>query len=163
MPELPKSLRKQILQAGSKGVVAILLILLPFVEGMKYTPYRDGGGVWTVCVGHTGKDVIPGKTYTRQQCDDFLVSDINTAKNAVKRDVHYPMNNFQEAALTSFAFNVGVGNFRKSSVLRYMNEGKPVEACNALKKWVYVNKEPSSGLLSRRQIEDEVCNLGSVQ
>lgn len=163
MPGLPKSLRKQVIQAGSKSVLAVLLLTLPFVEGMRYKPYMDGGGVWTVCVGHTGKDVIPDKVYSKDECDAFLSSDIQVAQKAVERDIHVPLNNFQAAAMTSFAFNVGIGNFARSSVVRYMNERQYTRACNALNKWVYINKEVSSGLVSRRAIEDEICQIGNAQ
>ncbi|STH74213.1 phage lysozome [Escherichia coli] len=38
------------------------------LEGVSYIPYKDIVGVWTVCHGHTGKDIMLGKTYTEAEC-----------------------------------------------------------------------------------------------
>ena len=51
---------------------AVLAIALPFVrhfEGRELKPYRDIGGVLTVCDGYAGPDIIAGKTYTPAECD----------------------------------------------------------------------------------------------
>ncbi|MBS0877974.1 MULTISPECIES: lysozyme [unclassified Tatumella] len=154
------SLRKKLIAAIGGGAVAIAAVLLPPLEDTVYTPYRDGGGVWTVCTGHTGPDVIPGHRYTPAQCDSFLKSDIRTADNSVNRLVKVPMTATQEAALTSFVFNVGAGNFARSSLLRELNAGHYTEACNSLTRWVYIGRTKSTGLMNRRAIESELCMWG---
>lgn len=64
------SLRKAVAAAIGGGAVAIASVLITGpsgddgLEGVSYIPYKDIVGVWTVCHGHTGKDIIPGKTYT---------------------------------------------------------------------------------------------------
>ena len=64
------SLRKAVAAAIGGGAVAIASVLITGpggndgLEGVSYIPYEDIVGVWTVCHGHTGKDIIPGKTYT---------------------------------------------------------------------------------------------------
>lgn len=154
------ALRKKLIAAIGSGAVAIAAVLLPPLEDTVYAPYRDGGGVWTVCTGHTGPDVIPSHHYTPAQCDAFLKSDIRIADNSVNRLVKVPMTATQEAALTSFVFNVGSGNFARSSVLRYINAGHYTAACESLKKWVYIGKDKSPGLMNRRAIESELCMWG---
>lgn len=154
---LSPSLRKKLIASIGGGAVAIAAMLIPTLEGTDYTPYRDGGGVWTVCAGHTGPDVIPGHRYTPTQCDAFLKSDIRSADNTVNRLVKVPMTSTQEAALTSFVFNVGAGNFARSSLLRELNAGHYTEACNSLTRWVYIGREKSVGLLNRREIERDIC------
>ncbi|STL94996.1 phage lysozome [Escherichia coli] len=62
------SLRKAIAAIGG-GAVAIASVLITGpsgddgLEGVSYIPYKDIVGVWTVCHGHTGKDIMLGKTY----------------------------------------------------------------------------------------------------
>lgn len=63
------SLRKAIAAAIGGGAVAIASVLITGpsgddgLEGVSYIPYKDIVGVWTVCHGHTGKDIMLGKTY----------------------------------------------------------------------------------------------------
>ena len=64
-------------QARATALVAVALLpvtggLVASWEGTEFTPYRDLGGVWTVCEGVTGPAVIPGKVYSRQECRDLL-------------------------------------------------------------------------------------------
>ncbi len=61
------SLRKAIAAAIGGGAVAIASVLITGpsgddgLEGVSYIPYKDIVGVWTVCHGHTGKDIMLGK------------------------------------------------------------------------------------------------------
>ncbi|MBS0895492.1 glycoside hydrolase family protein, partial [Tatumella sp. JGM130] len=90
-----------------------------------------------------------------------LSADIATANRSVTRLVKVPMNEMQEAALTSFVFNVGAGNFSRSSLLRELNAGHYTEACNSLTRWVYIGRTKSTGLMNRREIEKEICLWGA--
>ncbi len=67
----------------------------------------------------------------------------------------------QEAALTSFVFNVGAGNFSRSSLLRQINAGHYTAACDSLTRWVYIGQMKSPGLMNRREIEKEICLWGA--
>lgn len=67
------------LLAGGAGAVAIAAAMLgghDGLEGRRYEPYRDVVGVITVCDGHTGKDIVPGKHYTDAECDALLNQDL---------------------------------------------------------------------------------------
>ena len=62
---MPPSLRKAVAAAIGGGAIAIASVLITGpsgndgLEGVSYIPYKDIVGVWTVCHGHTGKDIIP--------------------------------------------------------------------------------------------------------
>ncbi|EDZ8791568.1 TPA: lysozyme, partial [Salmonella enterica subsp. enterica serovar Schwarzengrund] len=62
------TLRKSVLAAVGGGAIAIASALITGptgndgLEGVSYIPYKDIVGVWTVCHGHTGKDIMLGKT-----------------------------------------------------------------------------------------------------
>src|SRR5450830_1198405 len=62
-------LKKRLIQAASGGAIALAGVLATWYEGRRLTPYRDPVGILTVCEGITGKDVVPGKTYTPAECD----------------------------------------------------------------------------------------------
>jgi lysozyme len=142
------------------SALALATVMIQNFEGVRYTPYYDVGGVLTVCYGHTGTDIILSKTYTHSECELMLENDLKPFANSVRNTVNVPMNKYQEAALISFSYNVGINAFEKSSVLRLLNAGDYKAACDGLKKWVYVKGKVWKGLINRRQLEREVCLWG---
>ncbi len=109
------TLRQKLVAAAGGGAIAITAALLGGaggLEGTVYTPYRDVGGVWTVCTGHTGPDIIPGRRYTRAECDALLAKDLAPVKREVDADVKVPIGDYMRASMYSFAYNVGITSFR---------------------------------------------------
>lgn len=154
------SLRKSLIGAAGGGAIAIAAVLIPSLEGNSYTPYRDVGGVLTVCNGITGPDVIQGKTYTQAECDALLQKHLKPYSRSVERSVKVPSNAYQKAALISFSYNVGVNAFEHSSVLRNLNAGRYQQACDGMRSWVYVDRVRIQGLANRREVEREICHWG---
>ena len=151
-------LRQRLVAAAGGGALAIASVLVPALEGEKFTPYRDVGGVWTVCNGITGPDVIQGKTYTQAECQALLQKHLKPYARSVERSVKIPASEYQKAALISFSYNVGVRAFEHSSVLRNLNAGSWQQACDGLRSWVYVDRVRIQGLANRREVEREICN-----
>lgn len=148
---------------GGAGAVAIAAALLgghDGLEGRRYTPYRDVAGVLTVCDGHTGKDIIPGKRYTDAECDALLDKDLNRVKAQVDPLIKVSIPESERAAFYSFAYNVGTGAFARSTLLKKLNAGDHAGACNELKRWTYAGGRQWKGLVTRREIEREVCAWG---
>lgn len=147
--------------AGVAVAGAMLLALLTHDEGTVRTPYRDIAGVLTVCQGHTGPDIIPGKRYTKDECDTLLVKDATQHGRGVLACTKVPLNQNQYDAFTRFAFNVGVDNFCASSLLKKLNAGDYTGACDSLLAWnkARVNGvlRPIDGLTRRRQSERRQC------
>lgn len=152
------------LAAGAFGVaLALTSPLLEEVEGIRYKPYKDIAGIWTVCHGITGKDVVLGKTYTRKECDALLAKHIDIAKREVDKRVQVEIPDSMRAAMYSFTFNAGTGAFRKSTMLKKINNGDLWGACGELWNWTYYTnpktnrKEKSKGLQNRRAVEYKYC------
>lgn len=78
--------------------------------------YRCPAGVWTVGYGHTS-GVVPGMVITKEQAEELLRQDIATAEKIVSAECPN-LRQCQFDALVSFVFNVGGGNFRKSTLLK---------------------------------------------
>ncbi len=157
------ALRSKIAKVAGGTALTIAIALLggpEGVEGQKSAPYRDVGGVWTVCSGITGPDVVPGHYYSDTECNALLIKHLVPVKKAVDAAVKVPIDNYTRAALYSFAYNVRVGSFMHSSLLRHLNAGQTAEACDDLRKWVYVNKQRNRGLINRREIDRQVCLMG---
>jgi lysozyme len=147
-------LRNRLIKASAGGALLMATVLIQWHEGVKYTPYRDSGGVLTVCYGHTG-NVIPDKSYTQKECDSLLDSDLKAAMAVVDDNVTVPLTESQKAALASFVYNVGSGAFERSTLLKKLNAGDG--ACDEIRRWKYVDGKVSKGLVNRRAVERELC------
>jgi lysozyme len=109
-----------------------------------------------------GKDVVPGQPWTLEQAETAFLTDTEAAVAGVNQGVHVTINQNQFDALVDFAFNVGVGAFRSSTMLKYLNAGAPVAAATALLKWnkvVIGNVVQISVGLSRRRAAENALFL----
>lgn len=148
------------------GLSAAALIAAPVVqqwEGRVYLPYKDVGGVWTVCDGYAGSDIDVTKTYTDLECDQLLVKEIKEKERGVDKYLVAPVPDKTKAAFISFTYNVGVEAFRKSTLLKLANSGDIKGACNQLPRWRFVKNVEYRGLLNRRLSEKALCLEGINQ
>lgn len=151
------------LLAGGASAIVIAAAMLGGnhgLEGRRHEPYRDVAGVLTVCDGHTGKGILPGKHYTDAECDALLNKDLALVAARVDPLIKTTIPNSERAALYSFAYNVGTGAFARSTLLKKLNAGDLAGACNELKRWTYAGGKQWKGLVTRREIEHEVCTWG---
>ena len=125
-------------------------------EGMEKKAYQDVVGVWTVCYGET-QYVKRGDTYTAEECNNQLAKSLPRYQEQMLRYVKVPLAPYQEAAFISFTYNVGVGNFAKSTLLKKLNQGNYQGACEELRKWVYAGGKKYQGLVNRREDEYKMC------
>ena len=85
-------------------------------EGLYLSAIQDPGGVWTIGWGHT-VGVTAGQQITQAQADALLAQDLATFESGVGAVAVNPSSN-QFSAMVSLAFNIGMGGFKSSSVLR---------------------------------------------
>lgn len=157
---MSNSLRNKLIAAAGGGAMLIATVFLggkDGVEGRAYDPYKDVAGVWTVCDGHTGTDIIRGKKYTDRECDRLMWNDLQPVKKTVDSLVKVQLNEYQRAALYSFTYNVGSGAFSKSTLLKKLNAGDQDGACEELRRWVYAGGMKFRGLMNRRDMERSMC------
>lgn len=125
-------------------------------EGLRLSAYRCPAGVWTIGYGHT-KGVRSGMKITEQEAEEMLEADLNEFGDQLLKYVKVPLTQHQYDALVSFAYNIGVGAFAKSSALKMLNAGKPeaVPAKMALWNKARVNGKLTvlPGLVRRRAAE----------
>lgn len=125
-------------------------------EGFRAKAYQCPAGIWTIGYGHTC-GVNSGDVITEAQGEVFLRYDLVTAENTVNNQ-RLPLNQNKFDALVSFVFNVGAGNFIRSTLLRKAkaNVNDPSIAAE-FRKW---NKGRVNGVLTvlpglTRRREDE--------
>lgn len=110
------ALRNSVIAAISGGAIAIASVLITGpsgndgLEGVSYIPYKDIVGVWTVCHGHTGKDIMLGKTYTEAECKALLNKDLATVARQINPYIKVDIPETTRGALYSFVYNVGAGS-----------------------------------------------------
>jgi lysozyme len=126
-------------------------------EGTKYLPYEDVVGVWTVCQGYAQPDVVRGRTYTPAECADMLKTQLAAHSAAVLRCVSVPILQREHDAYTLFAYNVGGAAFCGSTLLKKLNAGDHVGACNGLMAWDVAGGKHVKGLTNRRDYERRMC------
>jgi lysozyme len=123
-------------------------------ERCRLTAYPDQGGVMTIGWGHT-RGVIAGLTCTQQQADLWLWEDLGFSSAAVNKLVTVALSQDEFDALVDFVFNVGVGNFEHSTLLRLLNSGEIQQAALEFDKWDHVKGRVVQGLLRRREMETQ--------
>jgi lysozyme len=125
-------------------------------EGERLTGYLDSTGLPTIGVGHTGyvgeKAVHPGMEITQDTSTALLLSDLATVENALVKLVTVPLNQNQYDALCSLVFNIGVGAFRSSTLLKRLNTCDYEGVAEAFLMWKRAGNSENI-LLPRRQRE----------
>lgn len=134
--------------------VSFLLIRkLKEFEGLRLTSYQDAAGVWTIGYGHTGRDVKPGDRISEYWATDLLKRDLEPIVAAVN-ELHVAHTEGQFDALVSFAFNLGIGRLKSSTLLKTIREGGSKNAIRReFKRWVYAGGKKLKGLELRREWE----------
>lgn len=129
--------------------------LIKEFEGWSAKAYPDpgsGGDPWTIGWGRT-RGVRPGDTTTQALEEAHFQEDIATFVSGVRNLVIRETTPNQFAAMVSLAYNVGLANFRRSSVLRAHNRADYAAAAGAFKLWNKASGRVLNGLVRRRAAE----------
>lgn len=129
------------------------LDLIKHFEGQRLTAYQDSVGVWTIGIGHTGADVTPGKTISASDALKLLEADADIAAAGVSALLAVAVTQSEFDALTSFAFNLGIGALKTSTLLKKLNAGDPQGAADEFPRWVNAGGRRLQGLVKRRAAE----------
>lgn len=123
--------------------------------GLRLDVHDDGFGYPTVGAGHLVLDVDDleiGDVITEQRALEFLRDDTQEACEAVRRHVIIKLATHQYDALAIFTFNIGVGAFRRSTLVRRLNAGEDPDtvATEEMPRWNKVRGEFVKGIHNRR-------------
>ncbi len=130
--------------------------LIKSFEGCKLIGYPDIKGVPTIGWGHTGPEVYVGLLWTQWQADNALDHDVAEAALLLHRYSPGPFAPGALDALTDFVFNEGVGHYRTSTLMTYVNAREWSAVKTELLKWEYAGGQPIAGLERRRQAEADL-------
>lgn len=154
-------------QKVAKATIIATLIAAP-AEGIRQVAYYDPPGILTVCRGHTGPDVQPGKKYSLAECDAFLTDDMRRAVAQVDRCApDAPVEVL--AAFSDAAFNLGpviACDPSRSTAAKRLQARQWAQACDELLKWdkarVAGVMVALPGLTKRRHDERDLCMKGAA-
>lgn len=130
------------------------LALIREFEGLCLDAYDDGTGVLTIGYGHT--PAIPGQRVTHAEAEAMFAADVLTAESAVRALIAVPLTQGQFDALVSFAFNLGAGRLRDSTLRELLNAGDYRGAQSQFRRWIFGIGKPMDGLRRRRAAEAEL-------
>lgn len=151
-------MKTRIVATAASAVIALAAPLVAYYEGYVPQTYADPVGIPTICYGHTGPDVAPGRDASREECVALLQRDLGSAYGGVVRCIGVPLRSHEAAALTSFAFNVGSTALCDSTLARLANAGAASSTwCAQLDRWVYAHGVRLEGLVKRRAAERALC------
>lgn len=149
--------------ANSKEMSEQGVNLIKSFEGFSSVPYNDGVGVMTIGYGHAlRKNDKHLKKVTEEQAVEILKEDVSIAVKHVNNLVKVDITQNQFDALVSFAFNVGVGNLKSSTLLKKLNQGDYIGAADEFLRW---NKGRVNGVmkemkgLTRRRVAERALFL----
>lgn len=135
------------------------LALLKLEEGLPggkpaLKPYPDAGG-YSIGYGHF---ILPNEQYLmtgiqETTAETLLRADLAWASRAVNRYVTCSLTQNQFDALVSFVYNIGETAFRKSSLLKYLNQGRLIACAAEFPKWRHSQGVVSVPLVNRRARE----------
>jgi lysozyme len=132
--------------------------LIKRFEGFSSKPYLCPSGIPTIGFGSTyyedGTKVrLSDPPITKERATELLTFTAGDFSESVNELVKIKVTQNQFNALTSLAYNIGLANFAKSTVLRRLNVGDYTGVANNFWQWRKANGKVSQGLVNRRESE----------
>lgn len=129
-----------------------ILNLIKRFEGCRLKAYLCPAGVWTVGWGSTGPDIGPLTQWTQEQADVRLYKDVYKFYNVVIK-LAPSATVSTRMALTDFAYNLGLGALKSSTLLKKVNINDMDASKVEIMKWVHGGGKILPGLIKRRAAE----------
>jgi lysozyme len=132
------------------------IALIKHHEGVRSRPYRCPANLWTVGVGHLIGDgkLLPdswNRTFTEEEIDGLLKSDLRRFELGISKMLpNVPLRQCEFDCLVSFAFNLGLGTFQRSTLRQALLRNDKKAAMESLVKYCRAGGKILKGLQTRR-------------
>jgi len=132
------------------------IALIKHHEGVRNRPYKCPAGLWTVGVGHLigdGKSLPTdyNRTFTTEEIDGLLKSDLRRFELGISKMLpNVPLRQCEFDCLVSFAFNLGLGTFQRSTLRQALLRNDKKAAMESLVKYCRAGGKILKGLQTRR-------------
>lgn len=133
----------------------VLAQLIKDSEGCKLSAYQCPAGVWTIGWGCTGADIKKGLVWTQEQADAELdILALDALRKALKASPSLVLASANKViAIADFIYNLGIGNYSKSTLKKYVDQSNWLAAAGEIKKWDKAGGVTLKGLTIRRKKE----------
>lgn len=133
--------------------------LIKEFEGFKETAYKCPAGVWTIGYGWT-HGVKEGDTITEEKASELVQQEVakiaGQLEATLDTDVFASLTDNQVCVLIDFVYNLGLGNFKDSTLCKMIKSGQIMEAGNQFERWVKSGNKVLPGLVNRREAEKKL-------
>lgn len=151
-----------VLLLGSLAAAQLAVDTIEEFEGYVPEGYYDPVGIPTKCFGDT-TDVVIGREYSFDECARSLNAHLYELAAPVTRCVRnfHTLPDKTRAALISMTYNIGSTAMCRSSIVRYLNQGRVGRACRRMAE-IYTSARGRKlpGLVRRRNYEAQLCLAG---
>ena len=129
--------------------------IIKYYESCYLTAYQCPSNIWTIGYGHTD-NVQEGLVINEKTANLYLEQDIKNVEDQIN-NLGLKLNQNQFDAIISFVFNVGIGNFKDSTLYKYINKNvNDARICQAFCMWIKSNNSYLKGLARRRIDESKL-------
>ena len=138
-----------------------LISKLKEFEGLRLVAYKPTKAErwYTIGYGHSAGDVRAGMRITEEKAEELLRRDLFFVERFIN-GIPKIKTQGQFDALVSFTYNVGIGNLKRSTLLKkIMHDAHVSEVQREFMKWVYSGGKKLDGLVKRRRWEAERYGL----
>lgn len=129
--------------------------LIKSFESCRLSVYEDIVGLNTVGWGQR-TNLPVGTTITQLQADNMLADHLDEICNQIKHCLEVELNDNQFSAVVSLVYNIGIGNFESSTLLKLLNLQQFQAASEEFKRWDLASGRVVDGLLRRRLAERQL-------
>jgi lysozyme len=137
------------MKTGEKG-----LNLIKKFEGFRDKEYICPAGKPTIGYGHV---ILPSEHFpssiTKEEAEILLKNDLVSREKSLNILIKVVITQNQFDALISLIYNIGIENFKQSTLLKFINDKLFDKIPDQFRRWKYINKVISKGLLNRREEE----------
>lgn len=135
--------------------------LIKEFEGLSLKPYLCPAKIPTIGYGSTryadGTAVkLTDKAITKEKAEKLLLDTLEPFEKTINKNVYAPITQNMFDALVTFAYNVGSGNFAKSTLLKKLNKADYHGAADEFLRWDKAGGKVLAGLTRRRKAEREL-------
>lgn len=136
------------------------LDLIKEFEGFYAKAYKDPVGIPTIGWGTIqypdGRKVKMGDVCTKEEAEHWLLHEVAEKEKGVIESCKVQVSDNEFSALVSFAYNLGVGALKTSTLLKKLNEGYKLSAADEFLRWTKAGGKTLAGLVRRRKAEREL-------
>lgn len=148
---------------ASLAVSAAAYDLIKRFEACRLKPYLDATKNLTVGWGHKCTVSAPyaAASITQREADALLIKDVDLALQGIGKFTMVRLSQPQIDALTSLVYNIGVGNYYRSTLRKHLNLSDYRGAAEQFLVWDEINGQHNHWQAQRRLAEHDLFLTGT--